>query len=135
MQKPRLLLHSSRAALQVHQAGHVRRHDKSCAALRHKADLVVSHLGGYRFLRHGERPAKPAALIDSLEVSELDSPDALKKRLGFRELRILHPLTHRSHFQPPDGRTACVQRDLVLETRPGKFADLEYVVQELYKVI
>jgi len=48
------------------------------------ADLVVPHLGGYRFLRHGERPAKPAALINSLEVSELDSPDALKKRLGNR---------------------------------------------------
>ena len=61
------------AALLVHQAGHVGRHDVLGPGAVMVVDLVVAHLGRDRLLEHRKSAAEATAFIRSARRHELDA--------------------------------------------------------------
>ena len=76
------------ASLLVKQARRISRNNVFRAGLGVVSDFVVAHLGGDSGLKDTESPSKPAALVGTRRLDELDVRDQRQKILRLRELRL-----------------------------------------------
>src|SRR5271163_4500520 len=130
MQKWNLLLLPSCATLKMHQARHVRRDDAVWRRLLHEGQLVVAHLGGYCLFGYREGSTETATFVHAIELGKCETGNPTKEGLWFGEDGIVHPFCHRCHIKTPNGRTTCMDRNLVFERRPRELPNLKDVMQE-----
>src|SRR5580658_5928237 len=92
--------------------------------------FVLAHLNRHGGLENTESAAEPAALVPARRLNEFDASYSLEQGTRFG-------IAGRSNFarvrkiDPAEGVTVIVQTHLVRKARPGEFAHLQDVVEEL----
>jgi hypothetical protein len=122
-------------AREVHDAGHVGRHQRLRAARRVVGETISAHLRRDRGLGDSEASTKAATLVGSRELCERQTADGLEQRTHLVRGRRLN-LTRTRKTKPTKSVTSNVQCDSVRETnvQSSNGVEANLVVEERAKL-